>query len=61
VGPPDGTSLNGIVFFLSWVDAFLKCFLKNIKVFAFANNHHAGHAPATARQFERLLAEGKLE
>ena len=40
-----------------WVDVFVKFFLKNIKIFAFANNHYAGHAPATVRDFERCLAE----
>jgi uncharacterized protein YecE (DUF72 family) len=42
-----------------WVDVFMKFFFRNIKIFAFANNHYAGHAPATVRQFEQLLAERK--
>jgi len=40
-----------------WVDVFMKFFFRNIKIFAFANNHYAGHGPATVRQFQRLLAE----
>jgi uncharacterized protein YecE (DUF72 family) len=42
-----------------WVDVFMKFFFQNIKIFAFANNHYAGHAPDTVRQFQRLLAEQK--
>jgi uncharacterized protein YecE (DUF72 family) len=38
-----------------WVEA-CRNFLKNkIRVFAFANNHYAGHAPATLRLFEKLM------
>lgn len=40
-----------------WVDLFMKFFFRNIKIFAFANNHYAGHGPATVREFQRLLAE----
>jgi uncharacterized protein YecE (DUF72 family) len=40
-----------------WVDVFMKFFFRNIKIFAFANNHYAGHGPATVREFQRLLAE----
>jgi len=40
----------------SWV-VVLKCLVddKRIrKIFAFANNHYAGHAPATVKQFLEL-------
>jgi uncharacterized protein YecE (DUF72 family) len=37
----------------------MKFFIRNIKIFAFANNHYAGHAPDTVRQFEKMLAEKK--
>jgi uncharacterized protein YecE (DUF72 family) len=37
-----------------WVDLLQKFVARNIKVFAYANNHYAGHAPATARLFQRL-------
>jgi uncharacterized protein YecE (DUF72 family) len=40
-----------------WVDVFMKFFFRNIKIFAFANNHYGGHAPDTVRQFQRMLAE----
>jgi uncharacterized protein YecE (DUF72 family) len=42
-----------------WVDVFMKFFFRNIKIFAFANNHYAGHAPDTVRLFQELLAERK--
>ena len=29
------------------------------KIFAFANNHYAGHAPATVKQFFELWDKGK--
>jgi uncharacterized protein YecE (DUF72 family) len=37
-----------------WVDLLQKFVARNIKVFAYANNHYAGHAPATVRLFQRL-------
>src|SRR5271168_3521030 len=42
-----------------WVDVFMKFFFRNIKIFAFANNHYGGHAPDTVRQFQRMLTEKK--
>jgi uncharacterized protein YecE (DUF72 family) len=42
-------------------DVFMKFFIRNIKIFALADNHHAGHAPDTVRRFQRLLAEKKPE
>jgi uncharacterized protein YecE (DUF72 family) len=37
-----------------WVVAFQKFVARNIKIFAFANNHYAGHAPATVKLFREL-------
>jgi len=34
-----------------WVIAFRKFVAQNVKIFAFANNHYAGHAPATVKLF----------
>jgi len=34
-----------------WVEACRKFNQRNIAIFAFANNHYAGHAPATVRLF----------
>lgn len=41
----------------NWVDVFLKFFARNIKIFAFANNHYAGHAPDTVRQFQKMIGD----
>jgi uncharacterized protein YecE (DUF72 family) len=39
----------------AWVEACRKFLARRIAVFAFANNHYAGHAPATVRLFQQLL------
>lgn len=41
-----------------WVKACRNFLQRRIRVFAFANNHYAGHAPATLRLFSELLAKG---
>lgn len=38
-----------------WVEACRNFLKQKIRVFAFANNHYAGHAPATIRLFEKLM------
>jgi len=40
-----------------WVEACRSFLKRKIRVFAFANNHYAGHAPATLRLFEELMAK----
>ena len=42
-----------------WVDFLRQMVLnKNLrKIFAFANNHYAGHAPDTVRMFEKLWSQ----
>jgi uncharacterized protein YecE (DUF72 family) len=40
-----------------WVEACRNFLKRKIRVFAFANNHYAGHAPDTVRLFEKLLAK----
>ena len=42
-----------------WVEAFQKIVARNIKVFAYANNHYAGHGPATVKLFLDLWKERK--
>jgi len=37
-----------------WVEACRKFNQRNISIFAFANNHYAGHAPATIQLFQEL-------
>jgi uncharacterized protein YecE (DUF72 family) len=34
-----------------WVAALQNFVARNIRTFAYANNHYAGHAPATANLF----------
>jgi uncharacterized protein YecE (DUF72 family) len=38
----------------SWVDFCSETVRRGVKVFGYANNHYAGHAPATIRQFREL-------
>jgi uncharacterized protein YecE (DUF72 family) len=45
----------------NWVEVF-KSLVSNskvLKIFAFSNNHYAGHAPATVKLFQRLWDEGR--
>ena len=35
----------------NWVELFRTLVKKNLKIFAYANNHYAGHGPATIKQF----------
>jgi uncharacterized protein YecE (DUF72 family) len=39
---------------LEWVDAMRKFSSRSLDIFAFANNHYAGHAPDSIRQFWEL-------
>jgi len=38
----------------SWVDACFQIKKRGILIYAYANNHYSGHAPATIEQFRRL-------
>jgi uncharacterized protein YecE (DUF72 family) len=38
----------------NWVTLFQRFVAKNIKIFAYANNHYAGHGPGTASQFWKM-------
>jgi uncharacterized protein YecE (DUF72 family) len=40
-----------------WVDVCYETVRRGVKVFGYANNHYAGHAPATIRQFRELWRE----
>jgi uncharacterized protein YecE (DUF72 family) len=35
----------------NWVELFRTFVARNLKIFAYANNHYAGHGPATVKQF----------
>jgi uncharacterized protein YecE (DUF72 family) len=38
----------------NWVELFRKFVARNLKVFAYSNNHYAGHGPATVKTFWEL-------
>jgi uncharacterized protein YecE (DUF72 family) len=38
-----------------WVEIVRKLHKRRIQVFAYANNHYAGHAPSTVEQFREML------
>jgi uncharacterized protein YecE (DUF72 family) len=40
-----------------WVEACRNFLKRKIRTFAFANNHYAGHAPATLHLFAKLMEE----
>src|SRR5713101_3587251 len=37
-----------------WVEIARKVHKRKIQIFAYANNHYAGHAPATVRMFQKI-------
>ncbi len=39
---------------ISWVDFCHQIVKRGVTIFAYANNHYAGHAPATIKLFEKL-------
>ena len=41
-----------------WVSLLTKIQQRRIMILAFANNHYAGHAPATVKQFWELWKDG---
>jgi uncharacterized protein YecE (DUF72 family) len=45
---------------VEWVEIVRKVHKRRIQIFAYANNHYAGHAPATVEMFRALLRENGL-
>ncbi len=43
----------------NWVELFRKFVARNLKIFAYANNHYAGHSPATVKLFMNLWDQKK--
>ena len=41
----------------SWVDFCYQVIKRGVPIYAFANNHHGGHAPATIEQFRSIWQE----
>jgi uncharacterized protein YecE (DUF72 family) len=35
----------------NWLELFRKFVARNLKIFAYANNHYSGHGPATVKLF----------
>ncbi len=50
----DKTIVDRRVDLKDWVEIFKEFVIRNIKIFAFANNHYAGHAPNTVKLFWEL-------
>jgi uncharacterized protein YecE (DUF72 family) len=50
----DKTIVNRRRELIEWVESIRKFNQRSVDVFAFANNHYAGHAPDTIRQFLEL-------
>jgi len=44
---------------MNWVDLFRKFVARNLKIFAYANNHYTGHGPATVKLFMDLWDDKK--
>lgn len=44
---------------MNWVELFRKFVARNLKVFAYSNNHYAGHGPATVKLFMDLWDKKK--
>jgi uncharacterized protein YecE (DUF72 family) len=42
-----------------WVEIVRKVHQRKIKIFAYANNHYAGYAPATIEKFEKMMKAAK--
>jgi uncharacterized protein YecE (DUF72 family) len=55
----DKTIVNRKAEIAEWVSLFQKFVIRHIKVFAFANNHYGGHAPATVKLFWELWDKKK--
>jgi uncharacterized protein YecE (DUF72 family) len=41
----------------NWAELFRKFVARNLKIFAYANNHYGGHGPATVKLFRDLWAK----
>jgi uncharacterized protein YecE (DUF72 family) len=50
----DKTIVNRSEELTEWVEILRKIHKRKIQIFAYANNHYAGHAPATVRMFLKM-------
>jgi uncharacterized protein YecE (DUF72 family) len=44
-----------------WVEVFKKIADRNTAIFAYADNHYAGHAPATAETFKKMWQQARQQ
>ncbi len=44
---------------VNWVELFREFVARNLKIFAYANNHYAGHAPGTVKLLWELWGAGR--
>jgi uncharacterized protein YecE (DUF72 family) len=56
----DKTIVNRTRDLNEWVEIVRKVHQRKIKIFAYANNHYAGHAPATIEKFQKMLKAANL-
>lgn len=54
----DKTILDRRKDLVNWVELFREFMARNLKIFAYANNHYAGHAPGTVKLFWELWGAG---
>jgi uncharacterized protein YecE (DUF72 family) len=52
----DKTIVNRTPELTEWAEIVRKIHKRKIKIYAYANNHYAGNAPATIEKFQKLLA-----
>jgi uncharacterized protein YecE (DUF72 family) len=43
----------------NWAELFREFVRRNLKIFAYANNHYAGHGPDTVKLFWKLWGAGR--
>lgn len=64
IRPPTENCSNGLLprkgELLEWVEACRAFLKRRIRIFASANNHYAGHGPATVRLFLQFLEKNKV-
>jgi uncharacterized protein YecE (DUF72 family) len=56
----DKTILDRRKDLVNWVELFREFVARNLRIFAYANNHYAGHAPGTVKLFWELWGAGRL-
>ena len=55
----DKTVIDRLEDLTNWIELFRTFVARNLKIFAYANNHYAGHGPATVKLFMDLWNKKK--